>query len=195
MGVSRSGLYHVPKEPEDAQALRDTLSELAGQWPTYGYRRLTAHLRREGWAVNEKRVRRLMHEMGLMGTPPKHGVRTTQSKHGFGRYPNLVKDLEIERPDQVWVADITYVHLSAEAVYLAVLMDVFTRCVRGWHLDRSLEQRLTRVALERALEWGSPEIHHSDQGVQYAATAYVRRLEEVGAKISMAKIGEPRENG
>jgi transposase InsO family protein len=122
-------------------------------------------------------------------------VRTTDSDHPFPRYPNLVEDLEVVRPDQVWVADITYVRLKKEFVYLAVLMDVFTRGIRGWHLGRSLEQELTITALRRAFERGRPEIHHSDQGVQYAATAHVEMLTAGHSQISMASVGEPRENG
>ena len=104
-------------------------------------------------------------------------------------------DLEITRPDQVWVADITYIRLRQEFVYLAVLMDVFTRNIRGWHLSRSLDQTLTSAALERALVVAVPEVHHSDQGLQYAATAYVERLKDLNVNLSMAAVGEPRENG
>ena len=171
------------------------LSQLAGAWPTYGYRRLTVMLRRAGLKVNAKRVRRLMHELGICGEAPKRTPRTTDSCHPYPRFPNLVEGLEAERPEQVWVADITYIRLRKEFVYLAVLMDVFTRCIRGWHLGRSLEQELTLTALERAFERGCPEIHHSDQGVQYAATAYVEMLTGREVRISMASVGEPEENG
>ena len=108
---------------------------------------------------------------------------------------NLVEGLEVNRPDQVWVADITYIRLRKEFVYLAVLMDVFARCIRGWHLGRSLKQELTITALRRAFEGGLPEVHHSDQGVQYAATAYVEMLTAAESQISMASVGEPKENG
>ena len=122
-------------------------------------------LRREGWSVNGKRVRRLMAEMGLKGKAPVRRRRTTDSRHDFPRYPNLVEGLVVARPDQVWVADITYVRLREEFVYLAVLMDVFTRRVRGWELGRSLDQGLTLAALRRAMREGRrPEVHHSDQG-------------------------------
>jgi putative transposase len=194
LGVPRSSFYHEPRPSED-RPVRDALRELAGQWPTYGYRRLTVMLHRQGHPVNAKRVRRLMHELGLCAEAPARRVRTTNSDHPFPRYPNLVEDLEVNRPDQVWVADITYIQLRKEHVYLAVLMDVFTRSIRGWHLGRSLEQELTITALKRAFERGHPEIHHSDQGVQYAATAYVEMLKEEGAEISMASVGEPKENG
>lgn len=196
LDVPRSSVYYAAQPvPDDEAMLKTVLLDLAGQWPTYGYRRLTAMMRRLGWSVNGKRVRRWMEEFGLTGAPPKRTTRTTNSKHGFPRYDNLVKDLEISMPDQVWVADITYIRLHKEFVYLAVLMDVFTRCLRGWHLSRSLDQGLTLAALERALVVATPQIHHSDQGVQYAATAYVERLKGLNIQPSMAAIGEPRENG
>jgi putative transposase len=194
LDVHRSTVYHQPRPDED-RLLGEALKELAGQWPTYGYRRLTVMLRRQGHRVNSKRVRRLMHDLDLCGAAPVRRPRTTDSDHPFPRYPNLVEGLEVNRPDQVWVADITYVRLRKEFVYLAVIMDVFTRSIRGWHLGRSLEQELTITALARAFERGRPEIHHSDQGVQYAATAYVEMLISVGAQISMARVGEPEENG
>jgi putative transposase len=194
LDVHRSVLYHQPRPTED-RLLGEALKELAGQWPTYGYRRLTVMLRRQGHPVNGKRVRRLMHDLGLCSKAPARRPRTTDNNHSFPRYPNLVAGLEVNRPDQVWVADITYVRLRKEFVYLSVIMDVFTRGIRGWHLGRSLEQELTITALSRAFERGRPEIHHSDQGVQYAATAYVEMLTSVGSQISMASVGEPEENG
>ena len=196
LDVPRSSIYYAAQPAPDAEAmLKSVLLELAGDWPTYGYRRLTAMMRRLDWPVNGKRVRRWMQELQLTGAPPKRRTRTTNSNHDFPRFANLVKDLEISRPDQVWVADITYIRLRREFVYLAVLMDVFTRCLRGWHLGRSLDQGLTLAALERALVVATPQIHHSDQGVQYAATAYVERLQKLSVQLSMAAIGEPRENG
>jgi transposase InsO family protein len=194
-GWPRSSLYLGARPPADGERLRQALARLAGAWPTYGYRRLTALLRREGWQINGKRVRRVMAELGIQGKAPARRARTTDSTHGFPRYPNLVEGLAVTRPDQVWVADITYVRLRSEFVYLAVIMDVFTRCVRGWELGRSLDQALTLRALGRALRGRRPEVHHSDQGVQYAATAYVERLTAVGAAISMAAVGAPEENG
>jgi putative transposase len=194
-GWPRSSLYLRPRPPADEGRLRQAVARLAGEWPTYGYRRLTAMLRREGWRVNGKRVRRVMAELGLRRKAPARRVRTTDSAHAFPRYPNLVAGLEVVRPDQVWVADITYVRLRSEFVYLAVLMDVFTRCVRGWELGRSLDGGLTLRALGRALRGRRPEVHHSDQGVQYAATAYVERLAAAGAAVSMAAVGAPEENG
>jgi putative transposase len=194
LDVHRCNLYHQPRPDEDRQ-VKEALMEQAGAWPTYGYRRLTVMLRRQGLKVNGKRVRRLMHELGIAGEAPERKPRTTDSGHAYPRYPNLVEDLKVTRPEEVWVADITYIRLRKEFVYLSVLMDMFTRCIRGWHLGRSLEQTLTLTALERAFERGCPEIHHSDQGVQYAATAYVEMLKGREVKISMANVGEPEENG
>src|SRR6185295_1473185 len=123
------------------------------------------------------------------GAAPKRRTRTTNSQHDLPRYPNRVQDVKIRRPDQVWVADITYIRLKNEFIYLAVLMDVFTRLIRGWHLGRNLDQGLTLAALERALVVATPTIHHSDQGVQYAALAYVDRLKKLGVRLSMAAVG------
>jgi len=195
LGVSRSSVYYAAKPAFDEAMLKTALLDLAAEWPTYGYRRLTEMLRRLGWRVNAKRVRRWMDELGLTGAPPARSTRTTNSNHSFPRYPNLVKDLKIQRPEHVWVADITYIRLQKEFIYLAVLMDVFTRSIRGWHLSRNLDSGLTLAALERALVVGKPDIHHSDQGVQYAATIYVDRLRNQEVQLSMAAIGEPRENG
>jgi putative transposase len=194
LGVHRCNLDHEPRPDED-RPIQDALRELAGAWPTYGYRRLTVMLQREGFPVNAKRVRRLMHELGICGEAPRRRPRTTDSSRSYPRFPNLVEGLEASQPEQVWVADITYIRLRKEFIYLSVIMDVFTRCIRGWHLGRGLDQELTLAALEMALEHGRPEIHHSDQGVQYAATAYVEMLRAREVKISMANVGEPEENG
>ena len=196
LDLPRSTFYYHPAPPtSDETPLRSALLRLAAEWPTYGYRRLTAQLRREGRTANSKRVRRLMAELGLAAHPPARRIRTTNSDHPFPRYPNRVAGRTASRPDEIWVADITYVRIRREFVYLAVLMDVFTRSIRGWELGRTLEGRLTLTALQRALRGGHPAIHHSDQGVQYAARGYVAQLEAVGAQISMATVGEPTENG
>ena len=195
-GCPRAALYRPAEEAgEEEEKLRAAVRRLAGAWPTYGYRRITALLRRERWAVNGKRVRRVMRELGLAAEPPPRRVRTTNSNHAFPRHPNLVADLTATRPNHVWVADITYVRVRTEFVYLAVLMDVFTRRVRGWQLGRSLDGSLTLTALNRALRRHTPGIHHSDQGVQYAATKYVARLVGRGVAVSMAAVGKPEENG
>lgn len=191
--VSRSSFYYTRQDPAEAE-LRAAIERLVGEWPTYGYRRVTALLRREGWQVNRKRVQRVMRDMGLQVRRKPRKVRTTNSQHDFPRYPNLVEGLAIIRPDQVWVADITYVRLGRGFVYLAVIMDVFTRAIRGWNLSRSLDRRLTIDALKQAMQHRCPEIHHSDQGVQYAAFDYIDLLKDK-AQISMAEVGEPTQNG
>lgn len=194
LGLPRSSFYHPPKLDENA-ALCVLLHDLAAQYPTYGYRRLTALVRRQGWSVNHKRVQRLMAEMGLQRRVKRRSRRTTDSHHAFWRYPNLVAGLKVTYPDQVWVADITYIALQDEFVYLAVIMDVYTRAIRGWHLSRSLDRELTLTALRRALGERIPCIHHSDQGVQYACWDYTDLLLNHGVRISMAAVGKPEENG
>jgi transposase InsO family protein len=194
LGCARSSYYYRPQAEQDA-ALRTQIEALATTWPTYGSRRIQAELRRQGYSVSRKRARRLMRQMGLQVRIKRKRQHTTNSDHPFPRYPNLVEGLEIIRPDQVWVADITYVHLLTECVYLAVLMDVFTRAIRGWYLGRNLDQELTLTALRRALKNHRPETHHSDQGVQYAATAYVETLDAHQIAISMAEVGAAWQNG
>jgi len=194
LDLARSSYYYRPQERAEG-VLAEALLRLAEEWPTYGYRRLTAQLRREGWEVNSKHVRRLMEHLGVQGKRPVRKRRTTDSRHDFARYPNLVQDLSVTHPDQVWVADVTYVRLLNEFVYLAVLLDVFTRGIRGWHLGRNLDGDLTLTALRRALQMGQPEIHHADQGVQYAATAYTALLREMSIAISMAEVGAAWQNG
>jgi len=194
--LPRSTYYYPAQAGEDESTLQARLKILAGRWPRYGYRRLTVQLRRDyQQTVNSKRVRRLMAELELRGERPRRRRRTTNSEHPFPRYPNLVAELVVVRPDQVWVADITYVRLRDEFVYLAVLMDVFTRSIRGWYLGRTLAQELTLTALQHALQQHQPEIHHSDQGVQYAATAYVDLLCAHTVQISMAEVGAAWQNG
>lgn len=194
LGLARSTLYYQA-QPLDEAPLQTAIREIVGQFPTYGYRRVTAELRRRAWPVNRKRVARLMGELGLKAKIKRKTKRTTNSAHDFPRYANLVQGLTITRPDQVWVADLTYIRLGREFVYLAVLMDVFTRSIRGWHLGHGLDQDLTLTALDRALEHHRPTIHHSDQGLQYAAWAYTQRLHDHGVHISMADVGEPTQNG
>lgn len=191
----RRSSYHYGAAPRDETTLADQIRQIAGQFPTYGVRRVTAQLRREfHLQVNHKRVARVMRALGINRKIKRKKRKTTQSRHEFPRYPNLLKDLQVERPNQVWVSDITYIHLARGDVYLAVLMDLFTRCVRGWFLSRSLEQALTLRALERALQTGCPEIHHSDQGVQYASPKYVQVLQAHQIQVSMAEVGEATQN-
>jgi len=194
--VTRSSYYYRPTESADEAKLKGAIKETAAEWPTYGYRRITEQLRRGEWLVNHKRVQRLMRLIGIRAQIKRKKRRTTNSEHDFPRYPNLVLDLEIVQPEQVWVCDITYIRLRYGFVYLAVIMDVFTRSIRGWHLGRNLEHTLTLVALRRALaRYPAPGVHHSDQGVQYAATAYTQVLQDAQVQISMADQGEAWQNG
>ena len=194
--VSRSSYYYQPIVSPDEAKLKRAIKKEAAEWPAYGYRRITKQLQRGEWVVNHKRVQRLMRLMGIQARIRRRKRRTTNSEHGFPRYPNLVLDLEVVQPEQVWVCDITYIHLRYGFVYLAVIMDVFTRSIRGWHLGRNLDHSLTLTALQRALvEYPSPEIHHSDQGIQYAATAYTEVLQDAQVQISMAEQGEAWQNG
>jgi len=198
VGLSRSSYYYCAVE-RDETSLKTALETAAAQFPTYGSRRVTAQVKREASALKplgRKRVRRVMREMGLLVRRKKHRKQTTDSKHSFPRYPNLVQDLLVTDPNQVWVCDITYIKLGqSEFVYLAIVLDVFTRAFRGWALSHGLGVELTLQALHQALIHGTPRIHHSDQGVQYAATDYVAVLKDAGIKISMAEVGHAEQNG
>lgn len=163
----------------------------------YGYRRVTAQLRREGWQVNHKRVLRLMREDNLLCVRKRKFVLTTDSKHFWPVYPNLAKKLIVSTINQLWVADITYIRLREQFVYLAVILDAFSRKVIGWELDDTLEARLAVGALKRALAArGAPTglMHHSDRGVQYCCREYVSLLESHDILISMSRKGNPYDN-
>ena len=190
LGLARSTYYYKTKKDDD-KPLRQAIEDLAELWSKYGYRRITRELHREQWVVNSKKVRRLMREMGLQAVKKAQKRRTTNSRHSLSRFPNLIRGLEITHPEQVWAADITYIRLRREFVYLAVLMDIITR---GWHLGRNLDHGLTMTALKKALKRSKPEIHHSDQGVQYATMPYVKLLDSSGVKISMAEVGQVTQN-
>lgn len=194
--LPHSSHYYQPVEI-DENKLEEKIEEIAEQFPAYGSRRITHQLRRPPYKlrVNRKRVRRIMAKKELLLPVKGRKCRTTDSQHTYPRFPNMVKDLEISHPEHVWASDITYIRLFQDFVYLAIIMDVFTRAIRGWCLSRVLDQELTLTALRSALETRTPEIHHSDQGVQYAANAYTDLLKEHGVKISMAAVGIPEENG
>jgi transposase InsO family protein len=192
LDLAPSTYYYSPQGGDDLSLL-SWIEDVLLRFPTYGYRRVTEQLRREKHIVNHKRVLRVMRENDLLAVV-KGRTRTTQSKHNYGRYPNLVQDIVIVRPDQVWCADITYIRLRRQFIYLAIILDVFTRSLRGWHLGRTLSSDLALTALDRALTQHQPQIHHSDQGVQYAAHGYVERLQTIGTQISMAAAGQPSEN-
>ena len=198
--VSRSWYYERPTPEKRAHRdfeLRDAIERIVLQFPGYGYRRVTAALRREGWTVNHKRVLRIMREESLLCQLQRRFVPTTHSAHPFARYSNLIKDIWIGGLDQVWISDITYVRLPTTFCYLAAILDAYSRRCVGWHLSRFIDTSLTLGALEMALVSRRPNpglIHHSDQGVQYASGEYVARLEEAEVRISMAAVGNPYEN-
>jgi transposase InsO family protein len=194
--LPRSSYYYQAVE-RDESALEEAIEAVIGKFPTYGTRRVSKQLGRPPHqvVVNRKRTQRKMREKGQLVPQKRRKRRTTDSDHPYPRYPNLVKNLEITHPEQVWVSDITYIRLMHGFVYLAVIMDVFTRSMRGWSLGHTLDQELTLTALRTALATDSPEIHHSDQGVQYAAYAYTDLLKAHGTQISMAAVGKAEENG
>jgi transposase InsO family protein len=196
MGLARSSYYYRGRKWPEGRVLADLQRE-AGAHPTYGSRRLTHQLRRMPYLheINRKRIQRLMRQNGLLRRVKPAKCATTHSQHPYGRYPNLVAGLAIQRPEQVWVGDITYIRLGQGFVYLAVLMDVFSRTIRGWNLSRVLDTKLTLMALHSALSAGVPEVHHSDQGIHYAAKEYVAQLGAYQVQISMASPGRPEENG
>ena len=194
--LARSTYYYQLVQIDESGLIK-AIKEVAGQFPLYGTRRVSKQVRRSPheMVVNRKRTQRIMRKERLLIPQKGRKRRTTNSEHPYPRYPNLVKDLEITRPEQVWVSDITYIRLQHGFVYLAIIMDVFTRAFRGWCLSLTLDQELPLRALRGALELGVPEIHHSDQGVQYAAYAYTDLLKAHDVQISMAAIGKAEENG
>lgn len=196
LGVARSTVYYEPVVKAADAALLVAIEQVLMRWPFYGYRRVTAQLKREGWTVGERRVRRVLQQLGHTASVGRVSATTTQSQHDLPRFPNRIKGLAIIRPNQVWVADITYIRLGRRFLYLAIILDAHTRGIRGWHLSRSLDTRaLTMNALQMALaRHPAPAIHHSDQGVQYAAAAYRALLPDT-TQISMAAAGRPTENG
>ena len=192
LGFNRSSFY--PQEEPSEETLRSEIEKLAGRYPRYGYRRITQLLLRMGYTVGTRRVARLMKESHLL-VSVKRACRTTKSLQGDKPWRNLLENLEVSRQDQVWVADITYIRLKGRFIYLCLLMDVFTRMIRAWHISQHLNQSLTLKPLEAAFCHSVPEIHHSDQGVQYLSKVYVSTLEAHGVEISVAHRGRPWENG
>ncbi|MEJ1160708.1 IS3 family transposase [Prosthecomicrobium sp. N25] len=200
--VSRAGWYRrrEARAPAEADAdLRDRIQALALAHKRYGYRRIAAQLRRDGETVNAKKVLRLMREDNLLCLRVSPYVpRTTDSRHGFRIRPNLVRGLVPSGPDQIWVADLTYIRLAEAFVYLAVVLDACSRRVVGWALEDHIETRLALAALDMAIAARRPPpgslIHHSDRGVQYACGAYVDRLETAGIRISMSGLANPTDN-
>jgi putative transposase len=200
-GLSRASYYRFGEDrqegPEPDMDLRDVIQRIALEWPCYGRPRITAELRRQGRVVNPKRVYRLMREDNLLCVRKRKFVVTTDSNHGRKVYPNLAGQMELTGIDQLWVADITYIRLQNEFVYLAVVIDAFSRRVIGWALERTMEDELTLAALRMALELRRPSpglVHHSDRGSQYASVDYTDLLKTHGCQISMSHKASPWEN-
>ena len=200
-GVSRASYYRFDENAEAATDpdidLRDVIQRIAVDWHTYGRRRMTKELRRRGWTVNHKRVHRIMREDNLLCLRKRKFVVTTDSNHGRKVYPNLAREMVVTGVDQLWRADITYIRLRDEFVYLAVILDAFSRRVIGWALDRTMEDSLTLNALQMALSRRIVEpglVHHSDRGSQYASLDYTELLKENGIVISMSRKGNPWDN-
>ena len=200
-GVSRASYYRFDDQaetgPDPDMALRDAIQRIALDWSTYGRRRVTKELRRQGWTVNKKRVARIMREDNLLCLLKRKFVVTTDSNHGRKIYPNLAGKMILTGTDQLWRADITYIRLRDEFVYLAVVLDAFSRRVIGWALDRTMEDDLTLSALRMALSRrvvAPGLVHHSDRGSQYASLEYTNLLKEHGIVISMSRKGNPWDN-
>ena len=200
LGVSRSGYYKwKKKKPDPEKWIRPAIQAIALEFSKYGYRRITKELHRRGFIINHKRVLRIMREDNLLCIRRKFKPRTTDSNHACRRYPNLANSLEITGLNQLWVADITYVQLQQEFIYLAAVLDVGSRKCIGWELGRQIDTQLTlnaiNMALKRRKRLGfSKLVHHSDQGLQYACKDYVERLQSKGIQISMSRKGNPYDN-
>jgi putative transposase len=201
MKLARSSFYYRPRDraaEKKADAdLRDKIEAICLGFPRYGYRRVTAALRRQELHVNHKKVLRLMRESDLLCRVKRRKVKTTDSRHRFPRYPNLVKGMNITRLNQVWLSDITYIRIRTGFVYLAAILDAYSRKVIGYAVSTVLDTTLTLRALRMAIVRREPDasvIHHSDQGVQYASEEYVAELRNRGFLVSMARAGNPYEN-
>lgn len=204
LDMSRSGYYkmksNIALASEADKSIRKNIEKIALKFSRYGYRRITKEMHRKGEVINHKKVLRIMREECLLCKPKKKfRITTTDSNHNCRIYPNLTKDLRLTAINQLWAADITYVHMLHESVYLAVILDIFSRKCIGWELSKNIDTQLTITALNRAVakrncDNFSELIHHSDRGVQYASDDYVSLLNELGIKISMSRKGNPYDN-
>ena len=197
MGVARSTLYARPSGADDDTAAVEAISRICEDFEQYGWRRVRAALRQQGMVVNHKKVRRLMREHGLQPRTRRRHTTTTDSDHDQPIFPNLAKHVEVDGPDQLWVADITYVPVIGGFVYVAIILDAWSRRVVGYALSRSIDGRLTLAALRVAVAGRKPPpgcTHHSDRGSQYAAKVYRDELATRGFKGSMGRRGNPYDN-
>jgi putative transposase len=199
-GLSRAGFYRwrIPRQGTPVEMeLRDQMQKVALESPAYGYRRITHDLQQRGFDVNHKRVLRMMREDNLLCVRRRAFMVTTDSRHHLPIYPNLAREIQPTVINQLWIADITYIRLRTEFVYLAVVLDAFSRRVIGWALGRTLEAQLAVTALRMALRERQPSpglVHHSDRGVQYASHDYTEMLKQHHATISMSRKGNPYDN-
>jgi len=200
-GFSRAGYYRgqnpAPKPSQQDLKLRDAIHRIALEWPAYGSRRMRKELGRRGWKVNRKRLQRLMRQDNLLCVAKRKFVVTTDSGHPLPVYPNLPPAMSVSGINQLWIADITYIRLEEEFVYLAVILDAYSRRVIGWSLDQTMAESLTLAALRMALQQRAVPpglVHHSDRGVQYAAGTYTQLLKDHGITIIMSRRGNPWDN-
>jgi putative transposase len=190
----RSTYYYQAPQRDETEVV-EAIEQVLMRRPWFGYRRVVAQLQREGVQVGETVVRRLLKALGHSCSVGKVSVQTTDSRHSYTRYTNRVRGMTPKQPNQVWMADITYIRLGRQFIYLAVILDAYSRAVRGWALSRSLSQDLALDALKMALSKGAPLIFHSDQGSQYSAWLHTDMLEAAGVRISMSDKGRPMQNG
>ena len=197
MGLPRSTFYDAPAMKVDDAQIVARIVMICEEFEAYGYRRVGAELRHQGLVVNAKKVRRLMREHELQPKRRRRFVATTDSDHGYPIFPNLAKDMAIDGPNQLWVADITYITIATGFIYLAAILDAWSRRVVGYAISRSIDARLALAALKAAIHARRPAkgcVHHSDRGSQYAAQAYRQLLAEQGLVGSMGRRGNPYDN-
>lgn len=197
MGISRSTYYDEPKRAADDTALVEAMHAIKDEFEAYGWRRMQAALGQQGWVVNHKKVKRLMREHGLHARRRRRYIATTDSNHDQPIFPNRARDMVVDGPDRLWVADLTYVAVTVGFVYVAVIMDAWSRRIVGYAMSRRIDARLTLAALDAAIALRQPPpgcIHHGDRGSQYAAETYRDRLREAKFIGSMGRRGNPYDN-
>jgi len=198
--ISRDAYYHWLKTKDKVKVdadLKDKIEEIILEFAGYGYRRVTKELERRGYIINHKKVLKIMREKSLLCKIKRAFVKTTDSNHKLATYPNIARDILLTGINQLWVSDITYIRLPQEFVYLAVILDAYSRKVVGWHLSKRIDSNLCLRALDAALSLRNISkglVHHSDQGIQYATCNYVNKLKENGIQISMSRKGNPYDN-
>lgn len=203
MGLAPSSYYYQAKRDPLIQLrrdteLRDAIEKIQLQFPGYGWRRVQKFLQKQGKKINHKRIKRIMHDFGLYSVlKRKFKIRTTNSEHALKIYRNLIFGLKLTGIDELWASDITYIRIEAEFIYLAAIIDVYSRKIVGWAVGKTIDQILCLKALDVAIRLRKPKpgcIHHSDRGLQYCSKAYITRLKQAGFKISMSSTGSPKEN-